>query len=153
MSDFLWPNGLQHARLPCPSLSLRICSNSCPWNQWCYLTNPASAVPYSFCLQFLPASESFQWVHYSHQVAKVLELQLQSFQWIFSTDFLSHWLVWSPCYPRNSQESSPEPQYENINFSVLGLLCGPTLKSVNDYWKNHSFWLYGPLSAKWRLCF
>ena len=51
----------------------------------------------------------FKWVSSSHQVAKVLELQLQyqSFQWIFRTDFLQDGLVESPCYPRNSQESSP----------------------------------------------
>ena len=46
----------------------------------------------------------FQWVSSSHQVTKILELQLQhqSFQWIFRVDFLQDWLVWSPCYPRNS---------------------------------------------------
>ena len=56
----------------------------------------------------------YQSVSSSHQVAKVLdskllELQHQSFQWIFRVDFLYDWLVWSPCCPRNSQESSPEP--------------------------------------------
>ena len=51
----------------------------------------------------------FQWFSSSHQVAKVLELQLhyQSFQWIFRTDFPEDWLVWSPCSPRDFQESSP----------------------------------------------
>ena len=53
------------------------------------------------------ASGFFQWVSSSHQVAKVLELQHQSFQWIFRADFLKDWLVWSPCSPRDSQESSP----------------------------------------------
>ena len=53
----------------------------------------------------------FHWVSSSHQVAKVLELQLQhqSLQWIFRVDFLQESLVWSPCSPRNSQESSPAP--------------------------------------------
>ena len=48
-----------------------------------------------------------QWVNFSHEVAKVLEFQLQhqSFQWIFRTDFLQYGLVWSPCCPRDSQES------------------------------------------------
>ena len=56
----------------------------------------------------------FQWVGSSHQVVKVLELQLQhqSSQWIFRTDFLCDWLVWSPCSLRDSQESSPVPQYK-----------------------------------------
>ena len=58
----------------------------------------------------------FQWVSSSHGVAKVLEIQLQhqSFQWIFRIDFLD-WLVWSPCSPWDSQESSPTPQLKIIN--------------------------------------
>ena len=63
----------------------------------------------------------FQWVSSLHQVAKVLEFQLQhqSFQWIFRTDFLQDWLVWSPCSPRDSQESSPTPQFKSIKSSEL----------------------------------
>ena len=59
----------------------------------------------------------FQWVSSSHQVAKVLEFQLQhqSFQWIFRVNFLLFWWVWSPCCPRDSQESSPTPQFKSIN--------------------------------------
>ena len=81
-----------------------------------------------------------QWVSSSHQAAKVLELQLQyqSFQWIFRTDFPSDRLVWSPCSPRDSQESSPTPQFKSINSSVPSFLYGPTLTSTHDYWKNHS---------------
>ena len=82
----------------------------------------------------------FQWVSSSHQVAKVLELQHQSFQWIFRIhwiDFLQDWLLWSPCYPRDPQESSPAPQFKSINFLALSLLYGPTLTSVHRYWKNH----------------
>ena len=48
-------------------------------------------------------------------------------------------LVWSPCCPKDSQESFPAPQFENINSSALSLLYGPTLTSIRDYWKNHSF--------------
>ena len=47
--------------------------------------------------------------------------------------------VWSPCSPRNSQESSPAPQFKSINSSALSLLYGPALISVHDYWKNYSF--------------
>ena len=56
-----------------------------------------------------------QWVSSLHQVAKVLELQHQSFQWIFRTDFLKNWLVGSPCSPRDSQESSSTPQFKSNN--------------------------------------
>ena len=66
-------------------------------------------------------------------MAKVLEFQLQhqSCQWIFRVDFLWDWLVWSPCSPRDSQESSPA-QFENFSFSALNLLYGPTLTSVHN---------------------
>ena len=64
----------------------------------------------------------FQWVGSSHQVAKVLELQHQSFQWIFRTDFFQDWLVWSPSSPRESQESPPTTQFKSINYLVLSAL-------------------------------
>ena len=83
----------------------------------------------------------FQWVSSSHQGAKVLEFQLQhqSFQWTLRTDLLSEGLVGSPWSPRDSQESSPIPQLKSISSSVLSFLYRPTLTSIHDYWKNHSF--------------
>ena len=81
----------------------------------------------------------FKWVSSSHQMAKVLELQLQSSQWIFRIDFLQDWLVWSPFCSRNSQESSLAPQFESISSSALSLLYDSTLTSINDSWKSHSF--------------
>ena len=52
--------------------------------------------------------------------------------------FRMHWLVGSPCSPRDSQESSPTPQFKSINSLVLSFLYSPTLTSIHDYWKNHS---------------
>ena len=80
-------------------------------------------------------SSLFKWVSSSHQVAKVLEFQLQhqTFQWIFSTDFLWDGLVGSPCSPRDSQESSPTPQVNSINSSALSFLYSPTLTSIHHY--------------------
>ena len=79
-------------------------------------------------------------------MATVLELQLQhrSFQWIFRIYFLGDWLVWSPCSPRDSQDSSPTPQFKNINSLTLSLLYGPTLVSIHDYWKtiNLTIWIF-----------
>ena len=79
----------------------------------------------------------FQLVSSSNQVTKVLELQLQhqSLQWIFRVDFLYDWLVWSPCCPRDSQESSPTLHFKSINSSALSLLYGPTLTFAHDYCK------------------
>ena len=59
VSDCLWPHGLQHARLPCPSPSPGACSNSCPLSWWCHATISSSAAPLSSCLQSFPASGSF----------------------------------------------------------------------------------------------
>ena len=59
MSESLWPLWLQHTRLPCPSLSPRVCWNSCPLILWCYPTIPSSVAPFSSCPQSLPASGSF----------------------------------------------------------------------------------------------
>ena len=66
----------------------------------------------------------FKWVSSSHQVAKALELQLQhqSFKWIFRTDTLQDGLVGSPCSPRDSQESSPTSQFKSIESLVLAFL-------------------------------
>ena len=59
MSDYLWPRGLQHIRLPSPSPSSRACSNSCPSSRWCHPTISSSVVPFTSCLQSFPASASF----------------------------------------------------------------------------------------------
>ena len=59
VSNSLWPHGLQHARLPCPSLSPRVCSNSCPSSQWCHPTISSSVALFSSCSQSFPASGSF----------------------------------------------------------------------------------------------
>ena len=59
MSDSLQPHGLQHGRLPCPSPSPTVCSNSCPLSRWCHPTVSSSVSPFSSCLLSFPASGSF----------------------------------------------------------------------------------------------
>ena len=59
MSDSLRSHGLQHTRLPCPSLSPGVCSNLCPLSHWCYPTISTSVTPLSSCPQSFPASGSF----------------------------------------------------------------------------------------------
>ena len=82
----------------------------------------------------------FQWVNSSHEVAKVLEFQLKhhSFQRNPRADLLQNELVGSPCSPRDSQESSPTPQFKSINSSALSLLHSPTLTSIHDHRTNRS---------------
>ena len=81
---------LQHARLPWPSLSPRVCPNSCPFSWQYYLTIPSSTTLFSFSFSLSQNQGLFQWVRSLHHMVKVLELQLQhqSVQWIFSNNFL-----------------------------------------------------------------
>ena len=138
MLNSLWTHGLQHTRLPCPSPSLRVCSNSCPLSQWCH---PTFVIPFSSCLQSFPATgcflmrQHFTWGGQSigaSASASVLSKNIQGW-------FPLGMTVWSPCSSRDSEESSPIPHFESINSMALSLLYGPTLISIHDYWKNHSF--------------
>ena len=100
VSDSLQPHELQHARPPCPSSTPEVHPNSCPLSWWCHPTThpPSSLSPPS--LNLSKHQGLFKWVSSSNQVAKVLEFQLQhqSFQWTFRTDFLS--LLYAPiCIP------------------------------------------------------
>ena len=117
VSDSFWPHEPKHARPPCPSSTLRVYPNSCPLSQWCHPTVSPSGVP--FCSGPNPSQHQslFQWVNSSHEVAKVLEFQLwhHSFQRNPRVDLLQNGFVGSPCSPRNSQESSPRPQFKSIN--------------------------------------
>ena len=141
ISDSLQTHEAQHDRPPCPSPTPVVYPNSCPLSQWCHPTISSSVVSFSSCFNLSQHQGLFQWVSPSHQVAKVLEFQLQhqSFQWIVRTDFLEDWQAGSPCSPRDSQESSSTPQFKSINSSVLSFLYSPILTSKHDYWKNHSF--------------
>ena len=91
----------------------------------------------------------FQWVNSSHEVAKVLEFQLQhhSFQRTPRADLLQNGLVGSPCSPRDSQESSPTPQFKSISSLALSLFwCGPILKCFLNLLQCGlclPFWVFG----------
>ena len=134
----LRPNESQHARPPCPSPTPGVHSH--PSSQSCHPAISSFVVPFSSCPQSLPASESFPmsqlfaWGGQSTGVsASALFLPKKS-----RADLLQNGLVGSPCSPRDSQESSPTPQFKCINSSVLSLLQTSTLTSIHDHWKNHS---------------
>ena len=124
---------LQHTRIPCPSPPPWACSNSYLLIQWCHANHLVFCHPV-LLLPLIFSNESVLHIRWPN-----LQLQHQSFQWISRTDFLYVWLVWSPCSPRDSQESSLAKQFKSINFLVLSFLYSPTLISIHDYWKNHSF--------------
>ena len=134
MSDSLQPHGLQHPGFP-------VRHQLPEWAQ----TDEFDAIQPSHPLSLPSLAFSlsqhqglFQCVGSLHQVAKVLELHHQSFQWVLRVDFLWDWLVWSPCCSRDSQESFLAPQFKSINSSVLSLLYGTALTFVRDCWKGHS---------------
>ena len=88
VSDSLRPHEPQHARPPCPPPTPVVYPNPCPLSRWCHPINSSSVIPFSSCPQSFPASGSFKWISSSHQVARVLEFQLQhqSFQSTPRTD-------------------------------------------------------------------
>ena len=132
VSDSLRPHESQHARPPCPSPTPAVHSNSRPLSQWCHPAISSSVVAFSSCPQSFPASQSFP-------VSQLFTWGGQSTGVSTLASFLpkksQHW---SPCTPRDSQESSPTLQFKNISSLVLSFLHSPTLTSIHDYWKNHS---------------
>ena len=129
----------QHPRPPYPSPTPRAYSNLCPLSQWCHPTISSSVALFSSCLQSFPASGSFLISRLFTLSGQSIEASVQSFQWIFSIDFLQDWLVWSPCSPWDSQESSPTRQFKSISSSALSLLYGPISHPYVTTGKNHSF--------------
>ena len=104
MSSFLWPHGLQHTRLPYPSLSPGVCSNSCPLSPWCHPTISSSVIPLSSCLQSFPASGSFlmsQFFTSSGQSigvsASVLQMNIQGWSFRIDCNTACYNHVWGVC--------------------------------------------------------
>ena len=102
-----------------------------------YSLSPPSLLPSIFPSIRIFTNESALCVRWP----KCWSFQLQSSVLPMNTQDWSPlwWTVGSPCSPRDSQESSPTPQFKSISYSALSLLYGPTLTSIHDYWKNHSF--------------
>ena len=139
LSDPLQSHWLQHARLPFPSLFPRAYSNSCPSHQWCHSNISPSVIPFSSCLQSFPESGSFPRVSFLHQVAEYWSFNISlSNQYSGLISFRIDWLdlleVLGTLESLLQNHSS-----KSISSSTFSLLHGPTLTSMHDYWKNHSF--------------
>ena len=131
---------LFETRLPCLSPTPRPYPNSSPLSQWCHPTISSSVIPFSSCPQSYPTSGSFPMTQLfasdgqsirASASASVLQMNTQNW-------FPEWWTAGSPCSSRDSQESSPTPQFKSINSLALSFLYSPTLTSIHDYWKNHS---------------
>ena len=140
VSDSLWPHDSQHARPPCPSPTPGVHSNSRPLSWWCHAAISPSVIPFSSCPQSLPASETFPmsqlfiWGGQSTGVSASASFLPRTPR----ADILQNGLVGSPCSPRDSQESSPTPQFKSINSLALSFLHSLTLTPIHDHRKNHS---------------
>ena len=139
MSNSLWPHRLQHARPPCPSPTPRVYPNSCPLSQWYHPTISSSVVPFSSHLQSFPPSGSFQMSQFFTSGGQSIRVSALASVLPMNTKDWSplEWNGGFPCSSRDSQESSPTPQFNSINISALSFLYGPTLTSIHDYWKNY----------------
>ena len=137
MSDSLQLHGLQHARLSCPSLSPRVCSNSCPLSWWCYPTLSPLLSPFSSCLPSFPASGSFsvsqlftsggQSIRASAS-ASVLPVNIQDW---FPLGFTCLIYLQS----KDSWDLLPTPQFKSVNSLAVSFLYCTTLISIHDYYK------------------
>ena len=141
MSDSLQPHGLQYARLPCPSPTPGACSNSCPLSRWCHPTISSSVVPFSSYLQSFLAPGSFPMSQFFtaggqsigiSASASILPMNIQDWFSLGLTDLIY------------LQSKGPSKVFSNTTvqkhqFLALSFLYSPTLTSIHDYWKNHSF--------------
>ena len=141
MSDSLLYHGLQHARLPCPSLSPRVCSISCPLSHWCppSPTIPSFVTPFSSCPPSFPASESFpmSWLFASggqsiEASASVLPMNIQGWFPLGLTGLIS-------LLSKGLLRVFFSITIRKHQLSVLSFLYGLSLTSIHDYWKNCCF--------------
>ena len=138
----LWPHGLQHTRLPCPSISPRVCLNSCPLSQWCHPTISSSVIPYSFHLQSFPASGSFSMSQFfasgghSYWSFNFSISPSNEYSWLISfrmdwMDLLSVQGTLKSLLQHHSSKASILRRSACFNIQLS--------KSIHDYWRNHSF--------------
>ena len=141
MSDSLWHHRLQHARLPYPSPTPEACLNLCPSSQWCHPTISSSAIPFSSCLQSFPESGSFlvsqffSWAGQSIGVSASASVLPKNIQGWFSLGLTG----WISLQPKGLSRVFSNTTVQKHQSSVLSFLYSPTLTSIYDYWKNHSF--------------
>ena len=141
VSDSLWPHGLQHTRPPCSSPTPGLYSNSCPLSQWRHPTISSSVIPYSSRLHSCPASGSFQMSQFFASggqsigvsaSASVLPMNIQDW-------FPLGWTGWISLLAKGLSRVFPNTTVQSINSLALSFLYSPTLTSIHDHWKNHSF--------------
>ena len=141
LSDSLGPHELRYARPPCPSPTPRVYSNSCPLSLWCHPTVLSSVVPFSSCLQSFSASGSFPMSQFfasggqcigASASASVLPMNIQDW-------FPLGWTGRISLQSKGLSRVFSNTTVQKHNSWALSFLYSPTLTSIHDYWKNHSF--------------
>ena len=142
VSNSLGLHGLQHARPPCPSPTPGVCLNSCPLCQWCHPTISSSVISFSSCLQSFPASESYPESQFSASggqnigvsaSASVLAMNIQDWFPLGLTG-------WTSLQSKRLQRVFSNTKVQKHQFFMAQLsFYSPTLTSIHDYWKKHSF--------------
>ena len=141
VSDSLQPHGLQHGRPPCPSPTPGVYSNLCSLSQWCHPTISSSVMPFSSRLQSVSASGSFQMSQFFTSggqnievlaLASVLPVNIQDW-------FPLGWTGWISLQSKGLSRVFSNTTVQKHQFFDAQLSYGPTLTSIHDHWKNHSF--------------
>ena len=139
MSDSLQPHGLQHPRLPCPSPTPRACSNSCPWSWWCQLTI-SSCHPHLLPSSIFPSIRIFS----NESVLRIRWPKYLSFSFSICpsnecSGLISFRMNWLDLLV--VQGTLKNLQHHSSKSSILWCspLYSPTLISIHECWKNHSF--------------
>ena len=135
VSDSLRPHGLLHARLPCPSPTPGACSNSCPLSQWCHPTKILC-----FSLLLLPSIFPSIRVFSNESVLRIRWPKYWSFNFSINpsneySGLISFRVDWLDLLAVQGTLKS----HFQYHSSVLSFLYSPTLTSIYDHWKNHSF--------------
>ena len=140
MSYSLWPHGLQHARLPCPSPTPGVYPNPSPLSQWCHPTISSSVVPVSSCLQSFPASESFPMSQFFASGGRSIGISASTSVLPKNTQDWSPlgWTGWISLQSKGLSRVFSNTTVKSINSSALSFPYTPTLTSIHDHWKNHS---------------
>ena len=146
MCDSLRPHGPQYARLPCPSLSTGVCSNSCLLNRWCHwwlvsdwhliLCHPLLLLPSVFpCMRVFSneLAPHIRWPKYRSFTFSISSPNEYSGLISLRIDWFDLLAV------QGTHKSSLAPKFKSISSLVLSLLYGPTVTTIHDHWKNHSF--------------
>ena len=140
VSNSLWPDGLQHARLPCPSLCPGVCLNPCPLSRWCHPTISPTVTPFLLPSVFpsirVLSNEMALCIrcpkYWASASASVLPMNIQGWFPLGLTGLI---FLQSKGLSRVFSNTT----FKSINSLALSLHYSPTLISIPDYWKNHSF--------------